>query len=79
MLKRLEGPEKCGIYLYEERWGNMTTTTRQVAKQSGLTHRRIRQLCASGEIRAFKLGRDWLIRDEEAERFLQERQRKDKD
>lgn len=37
-------------------------TSQQAADSLGLTRRRIRQLCESGQIAgAVKLGRDWMI------------------
>lgn len=37
-------------------------TSQQAAESLGLTRRRIRQLCESGQIAgAVKLGRDWMI------------------
>lgn len=56
----------------------MTVTTSQLARESGLTDRHIRRLCTDGVIRAERIGRDWLIPDDEAERFLRGRQRKSK-
>lgn len=45
----------------------------EVADAVGLTPRRVRQMCASGEIQATKVGRDWVISDEEARRVIAEK------
>jgi excisionase family DNA binding protein len=47
--------------------------TRDLAELSGLTQERVRQLVTVGEIKAHKVGRDWVIPREEAERWLSER------
>jgi excisionase family DNA binding protein len=57
----------------------MAVTTKQLAQRAGVTNRRIRQLCAQGIIQAEKPGRDWLIPDEEAGRWLREREGKRED
>jgi excisionase family DNA binding protein len=48
-------------------------STQDLADASGLTRQRIRQLLASGRIKGFKVGRDWVIPREEAQRWLRER------
>jgi len=55
-----------------------TMTTRQLAERAGVTQAYIRQLCIRVVIKAEKPGRDWLIPDDEAERWLKERQEKRK-
>ena len=36
-------------------------TTHQAAEILGVTYGRVVQLCVKGQLKAFKLGRDWLI------------------
>jgi excisionase family DNA binding protein len=45
----------------------------ELAEAVSLTPRRIRQMCAAGEIQAQKVGRDWVIPDGEAQRAIAER------
>jgi len=45
----------------------------ELAEAVGLTPRRIRQMCAAGEVQAIKVGRDWIISDEEARRVIEEK------
>jgi excisionase family DNA binding protein len=45
----------------------------ELAEAVSLTPRRIRQMCAAGEIQAQKVGRDWVIPDGEAKRIIEER------
>ena len=50
-------------------------TVKELAVASGLTPARIRQLLIAGrELRGEKVGRDWMIRDAEARRWLAERE-----
>lgn len=58
----------------------MSWTTKKLAKATGLTDRYIRYLIEQKEIAAEKAGRDWLISDDEAARFVEERtaQKEDK-
>lgn len=44
-------------------------TTQQVAKLLGYTLQHVRLLIRQGKLSAFKLGRDWVIRNDEVERF----------
>jgi phage terminase Nu1 subunit (DNA packaging protein) len=53
----------------------MPYTTRQLAKEAGVSMSRIRQLCISGVLHGQKFGHVWLISDEVAKRWLAERQR----
>lgn len=48
-------------------------TTRELAKEAGVNPSRIRQLLIAGEMTGDKVGRDWLISPEEAQRFLEGR------
>jgi excisionase family DNA binding protein len=48
-------------------------TTTEVAKVAGLTQAYIRELILAGKIRAEKVGRDWIISDNEVLRFLEQR------
>ncbi len=52
-----------------------TTELADLARGRGLdlTPTRIRQLCAAGEIKAERPGRDWLIASWEAERWIKAR------
>jgi excisionase family DNA binding protein len=50
-------------------------TTRELADEAGrrgrpVSQEHLRQLCAEGELRAEKPGRDWLIPDWAAQRWL---------
>lgn len=49
-------------------------TTKELAKEAGVTQAYIRQLCIKGEIRADKVGRDWLIPVREAVRWMSQRE-----
>lgn len=53
----------------------MTITTRELAEKAGVSQEYVRRLCAQGVLNATKPGRDWLIPDDEAERWLRERGR----
>jgi excisionase family DNA binding protein len=48
-------------------------TTGELAEAAGLTDARIRQLLLGGQLEGYKLGRDWRVGDEEARRWLTER------
>ncbi len=48
-------------------------TTKELAEHAGVTDGYIRQKLIAGEIKGEKFGRDWAIPDEEAERWLAER------
>jgi excisionase family DNA binding protein len=48
-------------------------TTGELAEAAGLTDARIRQLLLGGDLRGYKLGRDWRVSDGEARRWLEER------
>lgn len=45
----------------------------ELAEAVSLTPRRIRQMCAAGEVQAQKVGRDWVVEDEEARRVIAEK------
>lgn len=47
--------------------------TKALADLAGLTQERIRQLIVAGEIRGQKVGRDWIVERDEAERWLRQR------
>jgi excisionase family DNA binding protein len=46
-------------------------TTRELADQAGVDPSRIRQLLLSKRLTGYKRGRDWLIPDSEARRWLE--------
>jgi excisionase family DNA binding protein len=48
-------------------------TTKQLAQAGGVSSAYLRQLLIAGELRGRKLGRDWLIPDREAEKWLSNR------
>ncbi len=50
----------------------MTWTTDKLAEKSGYTKRHITRLLNAGKIVGEKIGRDWLVDDEEAEKWLKE-------
>jgi hypothetical protein len=52
-------------------------TVSLLAKEAGLTVQHIARLLRSGEIKGKKLTSGWIVYDEEANRFLQERQEKE--
>ena len=54
----------------------MVWTTERLSKEAGVTSRHIRRLISDGVIQAEKAGRDWIILDDEARRFLDERRAK---
>ena len=57
----------------------MTVTPEQLAERVGVSASYISRLCRQGRIKASKPGgRDWLIPDDEAERWLREREKKRK-
>lgn len=45
-------------------------TTAELARKVGKTKRWIQQLCKEGRIEAKKYGRDYLIADDEADRYV---------
>ena len=49
-------------------------TPKELAEKAGVTPQYITQLCRAGKLKASKPGRDWFIPDEEAERWLRDRQ-----
>jgi excisionase family DNA binding protein len=53
-------------------------TTRELAEKTGLDQSHIRRLLIEGKISGRKIGRDWLIPDSEAQRWLGSRKRKTK-
>jgi len=57
----------------------MTVTPKELAERAQVDVSYIQRLCRHGRIKAMKPGgRDWLIPDEEAERWLREREEKQK-
>ena len=50
-------------------------TTNEAASTLGITLRMVQAHITSGQIKAQKIGRDWLISDEEMERFQRERRK----
>jgi hypothetical protein len=51
----------------------MLWSTAELAEKSGLTSRQIRNLINAGKIEAQNVGRNWVVSDEEARRFVKER------
>ena len=45
-------------------------TLTQLGKAAGISGARVRQLLMAGELRGVKIGGHWLIRDNEAQRWL---------
>jgi len=54
-------------------------TTAQLANATGLTQRYIRRLVKQGQIKGEKIARDWIVPDEEADRFIKQRQAEQKE
>jgi hypothetical protein len=50
-------------------------TTTKLAEAAGVDPSNIRHLLAHGTLQGYKLGREWLIEPDEAERYLQLRRR----
>ncbi len=50
----------------------MAWTTKQLAEAARVTSIYVRQEIRAGNIKCEKIGRDWLIDDEEAQRWLSE-------
>jgi excisionase family DNA binding protein len=48
-------------------------TTGELAAEAGVDSSRIRQLLIEGRIKGYKVGRDWLVSDSEARRWLESR------
>jgi excisionase family DNA binding protein len=48
-------------------------STSELAEAAGVSRERVRQLVAGGEIEAYKVGKTWVIPEEEARRWLRER------
>jgi excisionase family DNA binding protein len=48
-------------------------TTKQLAQEAAVSMAYLRQLLIAGELRGRKAGRDWLIPDREAEKWLSNR------
>lgn len=44
-------------------------TTQEVADELGLTQRKVRELIHSGKLPAKKMGRDWVIKASELDKF----------
>ena len=51
-------------------------TTEELGEAVGVTGAYIRRLCAKGEIVAYKVGKTWVVPNEEARRYIDDRQRK---
>lgn len=47
-----------------------TYTVNELAKVSGYSVAYIRRLCKNGEIRAKKIGRDWIIRKSDGDAWV---------
>lgn len=55
--------------MVERKW-----TTQDLAEAAGVSTAHIRRLLIDGrELRGYKLGRDWRVKDSEARRWLRER------
>ncbi len=52
---------------------NKPWSTKQLAEAAGVTDAYIRRLLIDGRLDGYKLGREWLIPEEEAQRFIAER------
>ena len=48
-------------------------TTNRLAKAADVNPSSIRRLLAAGKLKGAKLGRDWIIPDDEAQRYLDAR------
>lgn len=57
---------------YQTQW-----TTVRLAEATGLTSDYVRQLLNQGVIKGEKVGRDWLVSDSEARRWMASRKSKD--
>ena len=44
-------------------------TTQEVADELGLTQRQVRELIHAGKLPAKKMGRDWVIKSSDLDRF----------
>jgi hypothetical protein len=53
-------------------------TTKQLSEAPVVDQSRIRQMLLKGQMKGFKIGRDWLIPGEEAQRYLAEREKRKK-
>jgi hypothetical protein len=51
----------------------MAWTTKMLAERASVSTGFIRQELIAGKIKGEKIGRDWIISDEEAKRWLRER------
>jgi excisionase family DNA binding protein len=51
-------------------------TTKQLAEAANTSTAYLRQLLIAGELKGRKIGRDWLISDYEAQKWLSSRQAK---
>lgn len=60
-----------GVNVPEEPKREWTTT--ELAERAGVSQAYVRQLILAGEIRARKVGRDWIISNTEAQRWLENR------
>lgn len=56
---------------------NRLITTAIAAQMLGFTRDYIRQLCADGEIKADKLGHDWIFPESAIKHIKRKRQKKD--
>jgi excisionase family DNA binding protein len=57
----------------EKVWG-----TSELAREAKVTATYVRQLLVEGRLDGYKLGRDWFVSDEEAQRWLANRRTKTK-
>ncbi len=56
----------------------MLIGSQEAAERLGISQRRIRRLCQTGQIPARKIGRDWLI-NPECEEFVERYERKEEE
>ena len=54
----------------------MTTqlTTKDMATRCGVTNRQVQRWCKSGELPAQRIGRDWIISEDDARKFMAKRE-----
>ena len=57
----------------DDKKGKTQWTTNDLANAAGVDPARIRQLLLEGALRGEKLGRDWLVPNAEAKRWLESR------
>lgn len=48
-------------------------TTKQLAEKLGLKQKTVQKYCQLGYIKAIKIGRDWLITEEQLQEYLKKK------